>query len=54
MSHPCCCVLVERDGEEVECVATVLSDDQPFCRDCEDRHPGFPPQRVVARIRRRP
>lgn len=40
-THPCWCVLIDRDGDMNPCRVPVESADVPFCGDCEDRHPTF-------------
>lgn len=41
-THRCCCVLVtpDDDGAPGRCKNVALRD-EPFCSDCDDRHPGF-------------
>lgn len=38
--HRCRCIIVTHLGDEERCGAAV-SNDQPFCRSCEDRHDGM-------------
>lgn len=43
-SHQCCCMrLIQTEDKVVEdqCGVWVESGDDPFCRDCEDRHPEY-------------
>jgi hypothetical protein len=39
-SHRCACVMIFLEGGgENRCNVTVESADEPFCNDCEERHP---------------
>jgi hypothetical protein len=54
--YPCCCLIIDEDGENI-CAGTTTGPDDPFCLSCTTRHAEEPrvlvgAVRISQRLRR--